>query len=201
MSMIVRALRDRRHRVLVRRVQGGDLSAFGTLYDETYGLAAAYAGRRLASEADVEDIIAATFHCVLERIGDFDPARGSFVAFVLAIARSRLVDLLRARHRGDARDDSEDVIEESPDALARLIEGETRRDLARAIGELPAGAREVLRLRFAEELAHREIACVIGVGEEAVRQRLSRALGMLRTRMRSISGTEMDAEDTTPCTS
>lgn len=198
--MIARVLRDRRHRALVRRVQSGDRTAFGTLYDETYGLAAAYAGRRLASEADVEDVIATTFHCVLERIADFDPARGSFVAFVLAIARSRLVDRLRVRHRGDVCA-SEDVIEESPDALARLIDGETRRELARVVGQLPAGAREILRLRFAEELAHREIACVLGIGEEAVRQRLSRALAMLRARMRSGLETDMEAEDTTPCTS
>ncbi|MDF2694236.1 MAG: hypothetical protein K0S65_2619, partial [Labilithrix sp.] len=72
--MIARVLRDRRHRSLVRRVQGGDRSAFGTLYDETYALVAAYAGRRLAGEADVEDVIATTFHRALERIGDFDPA-------------------------------------------------------------------------------------------------------------------------------
>jgi len=56
---------------------------------------------------------------------------------------------------------------------------ETRRDLERALGALPAIHREVLLLVGVEGLETAQVAAVLGLSSEAVRQRLSRARAAL----------------------
>jgi RNA polymerase sigma-70 factor (ECF subfamily) len=58
--------------------------------------------------------------------------------------------------------------------------------LAAALRELPAIHREVLTLRFEEEMKLEQIAEVAGVPLATVKSRLHRALENLRTRIESV---------------
>jgi RNA polymerase sigma-B factor len=75
--------------------------------------------------------------------------------------------------------DSEPVWE--PGAIDESFEEADDRDLlARLMGQLPEDDRELLRLRFEEQLSQSEIAIVIGVSQMHVSRRLSRTLERLR---------------------
>ena len=60
------------------------------------------------------------------------------------------------------------------------IREETRERVRAALDELPARDREILVLRFLEQLSTAEAAAVLGIGEAAVSSRLVRALARLQ---------------------
>src|SRR5262245_52757163 len=75
-------------------------------------------------------------------------------------------------------------------AAQNLEAQEERARLERALGQLDQASREVILLRFVEELPYAEIGAVVGTGEAAVRGKVFRALRHLRTML-----TEMEAHD------
>jgi DNA-directed RNA polymerase specialized sigma24 family protein len=74
---------------------------------------------------------------------------------------------------------------------------EQRRELERAIAALPASAREVVVLYYREGQSARQVADLLGIGEVAVRQRLSRTRGRLRE---ALATQIRDAAPTAACT-
>src|SRR5204863_9158864 len=123
-------------------------------------------------------------------IGRYD-ARRQFAPWLFSVARNLAIDTLRGRRLAslDAVDDTGVApIERLPsverDPLEMLLEFERGAALAGAIAELPVIHREVLALRFEEEMKLEQIAEVIDVPLSTVKSRLLRALEGLRGRLR-----------------
>ena len=145
--------------------------------------------RLVGDPATAEDLFQQTWIRLMEKIGSYD-ARRSFEAWLFAIARNLAIDYLR-RRRGISLDEPDDSglapverLEASgQDVLSQLLDFERGALLAAAIGELPAIHREVLTLRFEEDMKLEQIAEVAGVPLSTVKSRLHRALESLRTRI------------------
>ena len=75
-----------------------------------------------------------------------------------------------------------------PDPLEAVLEFERGSILAAALADLPAIHREVLTLRFEEEMKLEQIAEVAGIPLSTVKSRLSRALEGLRLRVETDLG-------------
>ena len=86
---------------LVRRMSGGDESAVGLLYDRYGPVLHAMAFRIVGQRADAEEVVAEAFAQAWREAARFESARGSVVAWLTMIARSRALDLVRARGRRD----------------------------------------------------------------------------------------------------
>jgi RNA polymerase sigma-70 factor (ECF subfamily) len=65
-----------------------------------------------------------------------------------------------------------------------VLSRERRRDVLRALSELPEAMREALLLRFDGEMSYEAIATVVGANESTVRSRVHYAL----LRMRALVG-------------
>jgi RNA polymerase sigma-70 factor (ECF subfamily) len=145
--------------------------------------------RMVEDPAMAEDLFQQTWIRLLEKIGSYD-ARRNFEAWLFAIARNLAIDQLR-RRRGISLDEADDsgqapverLAAGGRDALTQLLDFERGALLAAAIGELPAIHREVLTLRFEEEMKLEQISEVAGVPLSTVKSRLHRALESLRTRL------------------
>ncbi|MBZ5634785.1 MAG: sigma-70 family RNA polymerase sigma factor [Acidobacteriia bacterium] len=145
--------------------------------------------RLVQDPATAEDLFQMTWIRLMEKIGSYD-ARRNFEAWLFAIARNLAIDHLRRR-----RAFSLDEVDESGqapvdrltaggrDALEQLLDFERGTLLAAAIAELPAIHREVLTLRFEEEMKLEQIAEVAGIPISTVKSRLHRALESLRVRI------------------
>lgn len=72
----------------------------------------------------------------------------------------------------------------SPDPGSQILEDELKRDLARAIAELPERDRIVITLYYYEGLTLREIGEVLGVTESRVCQLHGRAVAKLREKLK-----------------
>ena len=167
---------------LVRRMSGGDESAVGRLYDRygpvLYGIAFRIVGQR----ADAEEIVAEVFAQAWREAARFESARGSVAAWLTMIARSRALDLVRARGRRERV--TETAARERPDEAPAMgtwrgnpqetvEETERRRHVEAALQELSPPQREVIELAFYEGLSQSEIA-----------ERLREPLGTVKTRVR-----------------
>jgi len=171
--------RDARLARLVQRSQRGDRDAFRRLYRSLYEPVWQYIRRRVALQADVEDLASQVFFRLLESLPNVDPSR-SVLAYTLGVARHHVADHER-RRMGQL---GEELLASIPDTshgpLGRLISREEMDAVRVQLAVLPKETRELLMLRFGDELRYSDIAQILDLTEGAVRQRVSRAMRELR---------------------
>jgi RNA polymerase sigma-70 factor (ECF subfamily) len=158
-----------------------DPNDFGRFYERHVGAVVAFLGRRVRGPDVVFDLTAETFARAFERRGQYDPARGPAVAWVLAIARNLLIDSVR---RSRVIDESRLRLGVAPvsidDAQLALIETRSRVDLRAVLGALPAEQSNAIIRRFLLEESYTEIAEQLSCSEQVVRKRVSRGLANAR---------------------
>lgn len=189
-----RSARDLHHRSLWLRARAGHEASFRALYRALYDPVYGYARRRLGNETEAEDVTARVFHRFVERLDRYDPERGSLWTWTMTLARHAVVDHWRAR-RPDAEpvDALAEVLASADDTpLERLIRGEDEKLLHTMLRDEPAETREIFALHLVEQMPHREIAQVLGLSEDAVKQRYARAKRRLRETHRTPGLTEDD---------
>jgi RNA polymerase sigma-70 factor (ECF subfamily) len=165
--------------LLLPAVARGDLAAFETLYDRYSSTLYALLLRILLNAEDAQEVLQETFVKVWTSARMFDSVRGSEVAWLISIARSRGIDKLRARKiRGDRENDAGREISihssfvERAKGADEAIRSQERTAVRGALAELPEAQRVALELAYFEGLSQSEIA-----------ERLSEPLGTIKTRM------------------
>lgn len=139
--------------------------------------------------AAAEDLFQQTWMRVIEKIGRYD-ARRHFTPWLFSVARNLAIDYLR-KHRESSLDVSpehgvspiERLAAAGADPLEQLLEFERGAMLAAAIAALPVIHREVLTLRFEEDMKLEQIAEISGVPLSTVKSRLLRGMESLRGRL------------------
>ena len=121
------------------------------------------------AEADAEDILQDTFMALAEAL-PFFRGQSSLFTFACAIAHRKTASFIRTRARR-----SELMRDHTLEALRSIIETPTDPDLRNALASLRAEHREVLILKYVEDMAVGEIAAVLALSEHAVESRLARA--------------------------
>jgi RNA polymerase sigma-70 factor (ECF subfamily) len=134
-----------------------------------------------------EDFFQETWIRVLERGHQYD-GKFKFEAWLFAIARNLVIDWQRQKKTQslDALTDPEQgapmefADEDDPSPLHLVLSREQESTVQASLGKLQTIYREVLLLRFQEELGLAEIAAVLGAPISTVKSRLYRGLEDLR---------------------
>lgn len=160
-------------------------ASFDELYATTYARLLSYCRRRVASAADVDDVVAETYLVAWRRLEDALGA-DSQIAWLYAIAYRVLANQRRTVHRrgrlsGRIRSHRTPVTTADP-AVAATDNAAVQAVYA-ALADLDPGDQELIRLAAFEELNHAEIAIVLGIRAGAVRSRLFRARQRLKEAM------------------
>ena len=169
-------------RGLFVRGLAGDAAAYHAFLKELSGFLRAYLRRRLARiPDDVEDLVQETLLAVHNQRHTYDAAQ-PVTAWVHAIARYKMVDLLRRRAGREAL--HEPLDEEALFAASATDAGDARRDLAVLLAELPDRHRlPILHVKI-EGLSIAEAARRTGMSESAVKVGIHRGLKALAARIR-----------------
>ena len=170
-----------------------DPHAFAALFARYWDVVLRYCRFRLPDLQEAEDAASQVFvdaYAGLHRFRDRN-VEGSFRSWLLTIAHHEVVNRhrYRARHPVGPLDEADGARDQTPSPEHAAI---TAGDIARIVGfleQLPARPREVVELRLAG-LTDREIAAVLGISGEAVRQAQSRAV----SRLRGLLGVTPDAD-------
>ena len=168
--------------VLVLRCQAGDRKAFTRLYIDHHERLRGYL-MQLIDRADVEDVLQEVWLTVYRSISQLSNPAG-FRMWLFRVARSRALDALRRAGRYQA------MLEHAAQAEPRSRPQEGHREkgdtgLTDALTKLSVEHREVLQLRFEEDLPYSEIAAVVGCPIGTVRSRLHQAKAALRDALES----------------
>src|SRR5262249_22195280 len=153
-----------------------------------------YLLRLVRQPATAEDLFQQVWLRVLERIKSYNPQH-SFEGWLFALAHNLAIDFLR-RYQPESLDDplpsGESRMEKlqggGAGALEQLLARERTTGLAESVAELPVVFREVLTLRFEEEMRLEEIAEALALPLGTVKTRLHRALKHLRLALEEKSG-------------
>ena len=135
-----------------------------------------------------EDFFQVTWIRVLERGHQYD-GKSKFEAWLFAIARHLVIDWQRSKKAQslDSLTDPEQenplqfANEKEPSPLNQVLTHETKNTVQASLSQIPAIYREVLVLRFQEELQIEEMAGVLSVPLSTVKSRLYRGLEALRS--------------------
>jgi RNA polymerase sigma-70 factor (ECF subfamily) len=167
---------------LVGRAASGDERAITTLYDRYGGVVYAVAYRIVGQRADAEEIVVEAFAQAWREASRFDAARGSAAGWLTMIARSRALDLVRARSRreritasaaADRPGASPAMGDWQPDPAGAVDHAERRVRVREALDSLSPPQRQAIELAYFEGLSQSEIA-----------ERLQEPLGTIKTRVR-----------------
>jgi RNA polymerase sigma-70 factor (ECF subfamily) len=141
------------------------------------------------SPADHEQIVEDAIEEAVTKIDRYDPARGTFPAWTRTFVRYAALRWYRAHPDGpplELTDEVLEVVANSASAVDHDVDDDnsTTRRASAALTALvlsePEPSQLLLRLRFAEQLTHEEIAKRLEVSPAACRKRLERVLRRLR---------------------
>lgn len=153
-----------------------DEERFAELYKRYVRSVYAYFRRR-ADHHSVDDLVADTFTAAWRKI-DQVPDGDLALVWLYGVAYRTLLHHWRSSFR--SRRLTEKVLslvpEHNPEPDYLVVQREDARQVLEAASHLKAIDQEILRLTHWEDLNHAEVAVVLDLSPEAVRQRLSRAL-------------------------
>ena len=181
-------------RDLVARIAAGDDAALGELYDASSRVVYSLTLRILTNPTDAEEITLDIYTQVWRTANRFETQRGSVMAWLVTIARSRAIDRLRSQKNRhlvscDDRDLAELVaVTETPECQS--VGKESVRYIRQAIEALPSEQKQAIVLSFFSGFSHPEVAEHLGIPLGTVKTRIR--LGMTKLR-ESLKGLRMEA--------
>ena len=142
----------------------------------------AVAYRIVGQRADAEEVVIEAFAQVWREAPRFDPSRGSVAGWLTMIARSRALDLVRARARRERITAS--AAADRPGVSPGMSELATRcRRRARRFGAAHR-IREALETLSPPQRQAIELAYFEGLSQSEIAERLQEPLGTIKTRVR-----------------
>ena len=145
-----------------------------------------YLAHMTHNQATAEDLFQETWIRVLEKGHQYD-GKSRFSTWLMTIAHNVAIDHLRKKvpHSLDEMRDTEDAVPFEPvsadkSPFEHAVASEDRARIQKALEEIPTIFREVLVLRFQEQLKLEEIAKLVGIPLATVKTRLYRGVIALR---------------------
>jgi RNA polymerase sigma-70 factor, ECF subfamily len=163
------------------RVAAGDRAAFKMVYAATsvklYGVVVRILGRRDVAE----DVLQDTYVRVWQRAGEYDPALGSPMAWLVAIARHRALDEIK-RKTMRSLDDCPELLQipGDDDPSANHERNEEGRRLAACLDGLEPERKRLILLAYFYGMTREEIARAADRPAATVKTWLRRSLAQLR---------------------
>jgi len=165
---------------LLARVAKGDHQAFSQLYDHSSTLLFTLAVRILGNHEEAAELLQDVYLEVWRKVSRYDVGRGTPVAWLVTLTKSRAIDRLRARAaRGYQATNSLEagtaaqVTDIGPNPFESKADQELRIAVETAVAELPQAQQQAIELAYYEGLSHTEIAA-----------RLNQPLGTVKTRIK-----------------
>jgi RNA polymerase sigma-70 factor (ECF subfamily) len=167
---------------LITAAAAGDERALGPLYDRYGPVLYAVAYRIVGQRADAEEVVIEAFAQAWRDAPRFESGRGSVAGWLTMIARSRALDLVRARSRRERI--TATAAADRPDSPPAM--GDWRGDPAAGVelAERRVRVREALETLSPPQRQAIELAYFEGLSQSEIAERLQEPLGTIKTRVR-----------------
>ena len=168
---------------LVHAAKLEDQHAFRQLLDLHWNELYGFMIKRTENENDAEDLCLQAFSKAFDKIETFNN-EFTFSTWLTSIAKNLHVDMIRKektrlRQSTDVEEVGRDVIDETLGPEDQLIRSQNLNKLLQQVKSLKPIYRDVIQLRFFQELSHKEIAIQLELSLSNVKVRLLRAKKLL----------------------
>ena len=178
---------------LSERLRNGETSALHDLYtryfNQVYSMVYHAVGR---DQYSAEDIVQETFLSATKSVKRFQ-GKSKPYTWLLSIAHHKIADHYRRLERegkyniknsGSFKMEQDNIADDNESIYSRLESEESNADVERALQNLPHEYREVLILKYVEEMSVSEIGQVLGRSLKSVEGLLSRARKALKSNIK-----------------
>jgi RNA polymerase sigma-70 factor (ECF subfamily) len=164
---------------LVASAQRGDRSAIAEIYERHHSAIYRYIYYRVGETSTAEDLTGTVFVRVVEHLDDFVYRGRPLLSWLYTIARNVVVDHHRRSSGPTMMPLDERLLTGAVDVERAAERALVQRQLAVALGRLTEDQRQVIVLKFIEEMSNEEVADVLGKTVGAVKSLQHRALAAL----------------------
>ena len=167
--------------LLISRARGGDREAFGALVeqyrDNVYRLAYRMCGNAYDADEAAQEAFVAAWRALPNFRGD-----AKFSTWLYRLTTNAAIDVMRREKRHQTVGDGEMIeVADDADSPQETVERtEQQEAVQEALATLSEEYREVLLLRYMEELDYAEIAEVLQLPSGTVKSRINRAKAALK---------------------
>lgn len=164
----------------VKKAVAGDKSAFGELYKLFLNKIYRFIYFMVSDEFLAEDLTQNTFLKAWNSLPKFSIGKGTFQSFLYTIARNLVIDTKRKKKELSLETNFGDAIQSTENLEEKVWKDESMQKVRGALKNLDESDRQIIALRFFEELDFNEISEIVGKNPGALRVRVHRILGELR---------------------
>jgi RNA polymerase sigma-70 factor (ECF subfamily) len=145
----------------LQAVGRGDRAALQEVYSATSAKLMGVCLRILGERSEAEDVLQETYIAVWRRAGTYDPAKAGAISWLVAVARNKALDRIRAgrvRRASAPLDAAAEIADPARSALAEVETADENRALMNCLEELDADQKASIRAAFIDGLTYEELA-------------------------------------------
>jgi len=167
-----------------RALQQGEERSFDLLFRKYYAPLCLFANSYLHQEDEAKDLVQDCFIRLWENHSLADQ-HGSIQSFLYTVVRNKCIDILRQKKTLAGTQETLRGLtpEWEAEEFCEVTRAETIRRIHSAIESLPAKMQRIFRMYYLEGKKYAEIAGILGIHYDTVRQQKARALELLKGRL------------------
>jgi len=171
-------------KILIEQIKNGNQSAFSRLYQKYNEKIYRFIFFKTSNQDVAQDLTSNVFIKVFDYLTNGQEIE-NFQAFLFQTAKNLVIDHYRARAVQELPIDEfvEENISDQKDVISELSGRFELEKIQDVLAKLPEPYREVIILRFVEDLPFKEIAQITGKTEGNLRVIVNRGLKLLRTNL------------------
>lgn len=157
------------------------MNAFNQLYRLQYQPLCYFAERLTGSAEVAQDLVAESFIKLWQRLRDFD-SLPAIKSFLYTVVRNAAYDYLKTEKRHQHSHEELRYLSagNEPDVEKHIIRAEVLRAIFQAIEQLPEKYRDIVKLSLIEGRRTEEIAGLLGIAHQTVRNQKSAGVKLLK---------------------
>jgi RNA polymerase sigma-70 factor (ECF subfamily) len=165
---------------IISRAQEGDSTVLSDLYEHYRASIFRFLYYRVGEIQAAEDLTSEVFLRMIRSIGGYRPRGIAFEAWLFQIARNLAIDYYRKQHRDQSVPLQEEILSTN-EGVEKMIDGNLNNEnLVQALSHLNEAQRDVIVLRFVNEMPIAQVAQTLHKSEDSVKALQRRGLIALR---------------------
>lgn len=171
---------------LIKEIQKGNEAAMELLVSKNYHMVQAFIYRMIGDYNLSYDLTQEVFIKMLTNLPRYQRTDAGFETWLLTIASNHCKDYFRTNSYRQRKENAniDDLEIESNDSIVDVLErNEKRKEVKKAVEDLPYLQREAIILKYFHELRIHEISSITGENENTIKSRLFQGMKNLRKAM------------------
>ena len=159
----------------------GDRDAFKVVFDETQAAMFATVFKKVGERDAAKSVLQQGYVYIWQNASKFDPERGSAIAWMLVIMRSRAIDHLRkARCEKPFEEISDRISDNGISPENKAAQSKLKDVIGAALNRLPHKLRQAVEMHYFEDLTSTEIGARLKISRNTAKSRIRRGVEILR---------------------